>query len=505
MNVICRLAVWVSCLALHAMPGFVSATSAQGSLAPPRTWQEDARDAARAYADEKAKETVKEQSRAAITALYKKVYKSGANQRLLRTLGEVALSAEEINTLADNAAKAMTSGDPEAVKAASGQVAIALGRTLAKGLADPELRQHMIGALGNVDQVNEFAEALGSAAGGDRQAAYEYLGRALIAVTPAAGVVAAAEAIKGAMTYAHGKFVDGNIEDLYRDYARGDEEARAAVRDRLETGGLYSYLVGTRRRELADSRAADIALATAEPSDEVRRRLTDASEAEVIDDILQTFAVRRNKDEAAAAAENARATAQAEADLILDSLDVSARSKHGPDWWRKIPFNLSRYTQIVRERLQEDGILDPHNPTHIKAMAGLLSTRMIYGANSKEYEERLKGFQNYRRTLQGVVGMDEVPPGATAASKAPVSTRCAPGSPTYAESEKLWAQVVRLGSSKAAATIKRAVDIADRSLSVCPNAAHARQRAALHKKWIMAFIGDAADNVRRAIPQIKPL
>ncbi|OYW66485.1 MAG: hypothetical protein B7Z40_11405 [Bosea sp. 12-68-7] len=202
MKMMCRLAVWVSCLALHAMPGFVSAASAQGTLAPPRTWQEDARDAARAYADEKAKETIKEQSRAAITALYKKVYKSGANQRLLRTLGEVALSAEEINTLADNAAHAMTSGDPEAVKAASGQVAIALGRTLAKGLADPELRKQMIGALGNVDQVNEFAEAMGSAAGGDRQAAYEYLGRALIAVTPAAGVIAAAEAVKGAMTYA---------------------------------------------------------------------------------------------------------------------------------------------------------------------------------------------------------------------------------------------------------------------------------------------------------------
>lgn len=504
MNVMRKLAVWVSCFAFLAMSGLISATSAQAPLAPPRTWQEDAREAALAYADEKAKETIKEQSRAAITALYKKVYKSGANKRLVRTLGEVALSAEEINTLAENAANAITTGDPESVKAASGQVAIALGRTLAKGLSDPELRKQMIGALGSVDKVNEFAEALGSAAGGDRQAAYEYLGRALIAATPAAGIVAAAEAVKGAMSYAHGKFVDGNIEDLYRDYAKGDEETRAAIRDRLETGGLYSYLVGTRRRELANSRAEEIALATAEPSDEVRKRLTEASEAEVIDDILQTFAARSKKDEAAAAAANARATAQAEADLILDSLDVSARSKHGSDWWRKHPFNLARYTQVVRERLQGDGVLDPHNPTHIKAMAGLLSTRMIYGANSKEYEERLTGFQNYRRTLQGGVETKGAPP-AAAPSTAPVSTRCAPGSPTYAESEKLWAQVARLGSSKAAATIKRAVDIADRSLSICPNSTRARQREALHKKWIMAFIGDVADNVRRAIPQIKPL
>lgn len=114
------------------------------------TITEDMKAAVAAYADEQAKEHIKQSSKAAITALYKKLYGSGANKILVRTLGTVALSAEEINTLAENAANAMVRGDPESVKAASSQVAIALGQTLTKGLKDPQLRTQMAGLLGNV-------------------------------------------------------------------------------------------------------------------------------------------------------------------------------------------------------------------------------------------------------------------------------------------------------------------------------------------------------------------
>lgn len=384
--------------------------AAQAQSGAPTTWQEDARQAAFAYADQKAKEVIKSQSQAAITALYKKLYKSGADKRLVRQLGTVALSASEINAFAENAAQAMASGDPEAIKAASTDVAVALGRTLAAGLKDPALRKQMTGALGSLDKVNEAADVLGKAAGGDPQAAYEYLGRAFIAVTPAAGVFAAVETAKGVISYAKGKFVDGTLEDLYQQYAKGDKETREAIRERLETGGLYSSIIRDRKMELADQRAADIAQATAEPSDVVREHLTATSEEEVVDDILQTFAARATRDQAAAKLEKARAEAQAEADLMLEALDTSARGKYGKGWWTTHPYNLERFTQLIRDKLKTDGVLDPHDPRHVKAMASLLATGMVHGMKSKEYQDKLEQFEEYRNVVGGVDGAQAPPP-----------------------------------------------------------------------------------------------
>ncbi|NML75217.1 hypothetical protein HHL25_13875 [Rhizobium sp. S-51] len=380
----------------------------------PTTWQEDAKKAALDYADQQAKDVVKSQSQAAIVALYKKLYKSGANKTLVRQLGTVALSANEINKFAENAADALTSGDPEKAKAASNEVAVALGKTLANGIKDPALRQQMAGALGNIDKVNEAADVLGKAAGGDPQAAYEYLGRAFIAATPAAAAFTAVETAAGVVSYAKGKFVDSTIEELYQEYAKGDEHTREVIRERLETLPIYASVIRDRKIELADQRADDIAQATAEPSDAVRERLTETSDGEVIDDIFQTFAARTKKEQSAAVAEKARADAQAEAGLMMEALDSAAYGKYGRDWWTKHPYNLERFTQLIRDKLKKDGVLDPHNAVHIKAMANLLSTGLVHGTNSKEYQDQLAKFEEYRTNVAGHSGLTVEPQAATA-------------------------------------------------------------------------------------------
>jgi len=224
----------LSVLPALVMAGTLSLTPLHPALAQaPTTWQEDAKKAALDYADEQAKEVIKSQSQAAITALYQKLYKSGANKTLVRQLGTVALSANEINKFAENAANAMNSGDPAKAKAASEEVAVALGKTLANGIKDPALRKQMAGVLGNLDKVTEAAAVLGKAAGGDPQAAYEFLGRAFIAATPAAAAFTAVETAAGVVNYAKGKFVDSTIEELYQEYAKGDEQTREAIRTRL--------------------------------------------------------------------------------------------------------------------------------------------------------------------------------------------------------------------------------------------------------------------------------
>lgn len=395
-------AVILAGVVLHSSPGTALAQAAT-------TWQEDARKAALDYADEQAREVIKSQSQAAIVALYKKLYKSGANKTLVRQLGTVALSANEINQFAESAADALTSGDPAKVKAASEEVAVALGKTLASGLKDPALRKQMVGILGNIDKVNEAADVLGKAAGGDPQAAYEYLGRALIAATPAAAAFTAVETAAGVVSYAKGKFVDGTLEELYQEFAKGDEYTRDAIRERLETQGLYSSIVRDRKIELADQRAVDIAHATAEPSDAVRERLTATSDEEIVDDILKTFQARTKQEQSSAAVEQARADAQAEADLMMEALDTAAYGKFGRDWWAKHPYNLERFTQMIRDKLKKDGVLDPHDPVHIKAMASLLSTGVVHGVNSKEYRDQLAKFQEYRTVVARSGGLTEEP------------------------------------------------------------------------------------------------
>lgn len=379
-----------------ALAGTLMLASATSRAQAPATWQEDAKKAAIGYADEKAKEVIKSQSQAAITALYQKLYKSGANKALVRQLGTVALSANEINKFAENAADAMTSGDPAKAKAASEEVAVALGKTLANGIKDPALRKQMAGVLGDIDKVNEAADVLGKAAGGDPQAAYEYLGRAFIAATPAAAAFTAVETAAGVVSYTKGKFVDGTIEELYQEYAKGDQYTRDAIRERLETLPLYSSVIRDRKIELADQRADDISQATAEPSDAIRERLTSASDEEVIDDIFQTFAARTKQEQSAAVVEKARADAQAEAGLMMEALDTAAYGKYGRDWYAKHPYNLERFTQMIRDKLKKDGVLDPHNAIHIKAMANLLSTGLVHGTNSKAYQDQLAKFEEYR-------------------------------------------------------------------------------------------------------------
>lgn len=476
--------------------------------AQPTTIVQDAKAAIASYADEKVKETIKEQSRAAIIALYKKVYRSGANKKLVRTLGTVALSAEEINTLAENAANAALLGDPEAVKAASSQVAVMLGKTLTKGLTDPELRGQMGALLGGVDKINEISDVLGQAAGGDPTAAYEFAGRALISMTPAAAVFTAAETTVGVMKYLQGKFVDSNIEELYQKYASGDEQTRADIRVQLETAGLYSYIVRDHRMDLAQKRADDIAAATAEPGERVRERLMAANEAEVVDDILRTFATRAKQDSEAAKIEYARKQAQAEAAAMIDALDVAARGKYGKDWPSALPVNLESFTRVIRDRLTKDGVLDPTDPRHIRAMAQLLSTRLVYGKDSEEYRKQLAGFEEYRRVLQssaiGAAPQDAGTQAATSPSQ-PAAARCEPGSASRAEADRHWSEATRLGKSNNHAAVKQALTALQRSIALCPDPARARMEKPLRDKWINAVVGDAAKRVKASMPKIKEI
>ncbi len=81
--------------------GAATLASCVSAFAQPTTIAQDMVAATKRYVAEKSEEVIKAQSKQAIVAAYKKLYRSGADKRMLRALGTVALSAEEIDTFAD--------------------------------------------------------------------------------------------------------------------------------------------------------------------------------------------------------------------------------------------------------------------------------------------------------------------------------------------------------------------------------------------------------------------
>lgn len=465
-------------------------------VAQTTTVTEDMKAAVIAYAEAQKTAFVKDQSKAAIISLYKKLYGSGANKTLVRTLGTVALNADEINTLAENAANAIVSGAPESVMAASSQVAIALGQTLTKGIEDPKLRRQLAGALGKVDKINEIADVLGQAAGGDSTAAQEYVGRALIAMTPAAGIFTAVEVATGTMKYAKGKFVDGELEGLYQQYLRDGRDGPEKVRGQLETLGGYAYLIRDRRPEIEGEKAAAISKASLEPSERVREHLTRTTEKEVIDDILERFAARLVQEKKRAEATTAAEQAEAEATVVLDALDWACRTGYGEDWTSKYAFNYQRFIEITQSRVRTDGILDPHDPKHIGMMARLLSTRLVYGEDSEEYRKQLKDFNDYRTSLVGTIGL---PPSKPSAPTETSEANGACGSDN-SQADQLWANALQLEKE---GRFEAALAALKQSVALCPDAERSARIAPLHDKMWIAWAEKVGANVKKAIPDVK--
>jgi hypothetical protein len=351
-------------------------------------WVKDAKEAAIKYADDKKDEFVKDQAKAAILALYKKLYRSSADLALSRTLESVAISAPELNKLMNEVAEAYASGDPEKQREASQKVAVSFGQQLSRLASNSKTRQQLGAIIGSADKVKEVSAVLGNVAAGTdegRRAAAEYVGQVLINLTPAAGIVGFYQSAYGAMKYANNAYVDSKIEDLYRDYKNG-KLSRDGLITQLESGTAgYHYVIENRRKELEQEKIAAIGDAAGAASESVREHLTKTTQEEIIANILTSFDGRIAKEKKDAAGKAERDKALKEAETIFTELNWAAKGRHGRDWYEKTPYNLDRFTSIVRDRLKADGVLDPNNPLHVKLMSKERSTAMIYGLGSKEY------------------------------------------------------------------------------------------------------------------------
>ena len=426
-------------------------------------WRKDAKEAAIKYADDKKNEIVKEQAKAAVFALYKKLYsvRSGASRTLSRALAEVAISAPELNELANEAAEAYGSGDPDKIREASEKVAVKFGEQISRLASNPETRKVLGSIIGSADTVKELSGVLGQVAAGTdegRREAAKYVGETLISLTPAAGVVGFYQTAYGVMKYANDEFIDSNIEDLYRDYKSG-KLSEAGLKEQLGRAP-YDYIVTDKINELREEKTAGIADAAKQASDALKEHLTRTTDAEVIRNIVASFDGRVDKERQDKAAATEREKAQKEAENILEKLNDVASQRHGSDWHKTRSYDLDRFTKTVRDALKADGVLDPNNPVHVKKMSEVLSTAMVHGKGSKAHTKLLGELEEIKKDVI------ETNKGAN----------CTGDTPALAS--RLWQKGRQLVAAKKAA---EAIPVLKQSLEICPDEQRAAQLAELIK------------------------
>ena len=380
------------------------ATTPATSQSVPRSWMQDAVDAGIAYADKKLQDELQKRARATIMTQYKKLLKAGADPTYARALGTLALSASEIDTLSQSLAQAWHSGDADALRDASNQVSLAMGKQLTKGLSDPALRGYMRKALGSVDTVNQMATVLGAAAGGDPQSAAEFIGKTLIALTPGANVFSAAQTAIGVMRYAGGQFRDWRMEDLYADFASGRASADD-LRMHLTLAG-NAWIVRDQMSALRSQKGQDLRLAIGATNDGLIAHLTQVSENDIIASILTGFEARKAREEQER--ENQAAAERARADAAGMINEFVAACRDAPRCQPQPLVSPDQFLDYVRRNLDRDPVLSIDDDRDQRAMARLIGVGLAHGTNSDAYRQALAEFDRYRNLVAGIDGRNFV-------------------------------------------------------------------------------------------------
>lgn len=425
-------------------------------------WRKDAKEAAIGYADAESKALIQQKSKEAITALYKKIYRAAPGSKLPRALAEVAISAPELNQLAESMADAYASGDSDKIRDASQAVSVKFGEQLTRLASNPETKEMLGSILGKADQVKAVSEMLGNATSGTasgQRAAAEFIGDALIGLTPAAGVVGFYQTAYGVMKYAKGEYTDSKVEDLYEAYRKGDAETRRALIEEVAAGGGgYGYILRDRRMELEEQRTEAIGDAADVASDKVLQHLTNATEEEVLGSIVESFEARMEKERQDADREKANEEASRQAEAMIGELQDAYERKNGRDG--ENPYNLQKYLELVKRGLAASPEFDPNDPIAIRTVSRALSAGVVYGKDSPQYQEAAAALEEARE-------------------EALATTKGGPcqGS-TKATAVRLWNHGIGLVNAGRAAD---AVGSMKKSLEICPDDKRAAKVAAIEE------------------------
>jgi len=372
-------------------------------------WRADIKKASLEYANSKKNELIAQNNKKAIIALYKKLYpnlKNKSEKEALRALGDLGMNASKLNDIASN----LASGDPKKMKNATQSLGVEVGQRLSKVLKDPYLRGKMQGLLNNVDEFNKISTALGAASGGDSKALYEYAATTFINAAGGGGVMSFYTTAYGAMKFAKDAYMDSTVEELYQKYKNGKLDKDSF--DLQTTLGGYATVI--RDRIIKERQKKLEELGNSDISPELRKHLTQVSQADIQKEMFASFEGRKNKEEKEEQNHEQIKAYEAQAKTLLSRFNDIASKKYGRNWSDADVFggfNLNKYLHMVDKLTNKNRYLDPANKFDLEKMASLIATQVVHGKNSKEYKEAFKAFQKYIKVVKGVdVAIDDFIP-----------------------------------------------------------------------------------------------
>lgn len=346
------------------------------------SWKDMAEKATKDYADEKAADFVQEALQGQLDTQLKKLeMKLGKDNIYVKTLRSVSTNSPELNEIA----KDLASGDRDKVDKARGKMAVEFGKALSSIAKESSSgKKALDSVLGNVKGISEISTALGSSSGGDPGPALEMLGTKFLELTPMGQVVGFCQSAYGVMKWGKDKFVDSELEDLYKEFKSSNFDEKT-LRESLPVAP-YAGLVYDRMKELRNQKEEELGYFKGELSPEMREKLLNVEYEEVIDEMISTMKARSAKEIADAANEEKRGEAKREAETILETLSEVEGFKYGRNWENQVTLDeetLKKFIDSVKALQKENKDLD------INLAAQLQAYRLVYGLGSEEYQKKL--------------------------------------------------------------------------------------------------------------------
>ena len=363
-------------------------------------WTQAAKKATTDYVKKRTADEIQDriqsQMKNALEALKKK---AEANPQLARS-GYVKALEDVVNNRGKirEIAEGLASGDATKVQAAKESMAKEFAtRVLDHADKDSLPGKVLGGMLENVDKIKDASGALGSAAGGNPRPALEMAGKALINMTPIGGAVEFYSKAYGVMKYAHDKFVNNEMEDMYKIYKRvleenGPVEADKWIRN-VMGNRVGRVVMDARKIEVRQKNIDELSWAKDKASDEVWKRLTDVNEDKLFDDVVGTFRSRAAKEKLDADNAKRKAEAEKEADIALYILGKTYEKRYGEGWetFRGLDANqMKLFLQKIHELMRDQGFLPGE-------AAELLALKLVYGQTSEEYLAKAAKYWKHRK------------------------------------------------------------------------------------------------------------
>ncbi|WP_133122810.1 hypothetical protein [Zhengella mangrovi] len=180
-----------------------------------------------------------------------------------------------------------------------------------------------------------------------------------------------------------------SMMDKYKDYGSKQQRFEAMMRDLYTKTGDSRYKAVAELAKKASPQAIAATLAEKTKASMAGKKADAKGETSTDGKAADEAGAETGTDEDVEDDRNVR-----EAAIILDQLEKVTGGQHpqSTEW-------ELRFANLVRQKLQDDGVLDPHDDQHLAAFARLLALAVRHGQDSGIYQKALDDLVKLRRDV----------------------------------------------------------------------------------------------------------